>query len=207
MSQRHLFFGLVLMVALVLAVGVPAVASTPSTLTGENLSSSSSQGGSGGCPIWTYTVSGTAAGPYPGTFTETGTSTITPGIFSATFTIRSGTTTVTGSKDATAFVTPGLGGNFICSREGGTTGLTGVPYTATVHTVSGNFRDQGVASVQAAVHHATATLTESFTSSLAEPVLIAPTGKDDCKNDGWKGFPQFRNQGQCVSFVESKRGT
>jgi hypothetical protein len=32
-----------------------------------------------------------------------------------------------------------------------------------------------------------------------------PTNKDQCKNDGWKKFnnPTFKNQGQCVSYVES----
>lgn len=37
------------------------------------------------------------------------------------------------------------------------------------------------------------------------PVLIGPpTSKDQCKNDGWKAFnnPSFKNQGQCVDFVE-----
>jgi hypothetical protein len=34
-----------------------------------------------------------------------------------------------------------------------------------------------------------------------------PTAKDQCKNGGWRAFPQFRNQGQCVSFVESHRQT
>jgi hypothetical protein len=29
-----------------------------------------------------------------------------------------------------------------------------------------------------------------------------PTSKDQCKNDGWRNFPQFKNQGQCVAFVE-----
>jgi hypothetical protein len=32
------------------------------------------------------------------------------------------------------------------------------------------------------------------------PVL--PTSKDQCKDGGWKNFPQFKNQGDCVSFVE-----
>ena len=48
---------------------------------------------------------------------------------------------------------------------------------------------------------------ENFTSSLAQPVLIAPTNKDQCKNDDWKNFPQFKNQGQCVSFVERQPKT
>jgi hypothetical protein len=31
-----------------------------------------------------------------------------------------------------------------------------------------------------------------------------PTDKNQCKNDGWKRFtyPSFKNQGECVSFVE-----
>jgi hypothetical protein len=28
-----------------------------------------------------------------------------------------------------------------------------------------------------------------------------PASKDQCKNGGWKNFPGFKNQGQCVSFV------
>jgi hypothetical protein len=49
----------------------------------------------------TYTISGTAEGPYPGTFTETGTIVLTGGVvtsFSATFTITSGPTTLQGTK-------------------------------------------------------------------------------------------------------------
>ena len=32
-----------------------------------------------------------------------------------------------------------------------------------------------------------------------------PTNKDQCKNDGWKTFssPEFKNQGQCVSYVQT----
>lgn len=28
-----------------------------------------------------------------------------------------------------------------------------------------------------------------------------PTSKEQCKNGGWQGFPGFKNQGDCVSFV------
>jgi hypothetical protein len=28
-----------------------------------------------------------------------------------------------------------------------------------------------------------------------------PTSKDQCKNDGWRDFPQFKNQGECIAFV------
>jgi hypothetical protein len=31
------------------------------------------------------------------------------------------------------------------------------------------------------------------------PVL--PTSKEQCKNGGWRNFSQFKNQGDCVSFV------
>jgi hypothetical protein len=34
--------------------------------------------------------------------------------------------------------------------------------------------------------------------------IVAPTSKAQCKHGGWKTFtnPSFKNQGQCVSFVE-----
>lgn len=39
---------------------------------------------------------------------------------------------------------------------------------------------------------------------LSGPILLSPTSKDQCKKDGWKIFnnPVFKNQGQCVSYVE-----
>jgi streptogramin lyase len=30
-----------------------------------------------------------------------------------------------------------------------------------------------------------------------------PTSKDQCMNGGWMDFPRFKNQGDCVSFVET----
>jgi hypothetical protein len=60
---------------------------------------------------FTFTVTGGAAGPYPGTFTESGSFTLGPAVtypdgnvvftplaFQATFTIISGATTITGQK-------------------------------------------------------------------------------------------------------------
>jgi hypothetical protein len=32
-------------------------------------------------------------------------------------------------------------------------------------------------------------------------LLNVPTSKEQCKNGGWRNFPQFKNQGDCVSFV------
>jgi hypothetical protein len=28
-----------------------------------------------------------------------------------------------------------------------------------------------------------------------------PTSKDQCKNGGWRNFPEFKNQGRCIVFV------
>ncbi|EKE16504.1 MAG: hypothetical protein ACD_11C00004G0002 [uncultured bacterium] len=38
-------------------------------------------------------------------------------------------------------------------------------------------------------------------------ILLTPSGKDECKEEGWKLFnnPTFKNQGNCVSYIESKR--
>jgi hypothetical protein len=33
----------------------------------------------------------------------------------------------------------------------------------------------------------------------AQPPL--PTSKEQCKKGGWRNFPQFKNQGQCIAFV------
>jgi hypothetical protein len=192
--RQSLFFGLALTVALVLAVGLPP-ATAAAVLTGETLSGSSTQGNSSACP--TYSVSGNATGPYPGTFQETGSLDINAGSFSATFTITSGATRITGSKEAHPFAA--------CNP-----GFVQFPaaYTATIHTPNGNFRDDGQSTVAIAfTGPAAALLTETFTSSLAEPVLIAPTSGDQCKNGGWRAFPQFKNQGQCVSSVQGQPQT
>ena len=51
------------------------------------------------------------------------------------------------------------------------------------------------------------------TPGLATGIVLAsprqtpaePTSKEQCKHDGWRAFPQFKNQGQCVSFVASRK--
>ena len=35
-----------------------------------------------------------------------------------------------------------------------------------------------------------------------DPGARVPTSKEQCKNGGWRNFPEFKNQGQCVAFVE-----
>ncbi len=39
---------------------------------------------------------------------------------------------------------------------------------------------------------------QDFTVTDAQSI---PTSKDQCKNNGWRNFPGFKNQGDCVSFV------
>jgi len=47
-----------------------------------------------------------------------------------------------------------------------------------------------------------------FNGVLQVPAGTGPASKDQCKNGGWKAFsnPTFKNQGQCVSFVEHHNG-
>lgn len=40
---------------------------------------------------------------------------------------------------------------------------------------------------------------------IAVTPLPRPTSKAQCKNGGWRNFPQFKNQGDCVSFVNNGR--
>jgi pimeloyl-ACP methyl ester carboxylesterase len=42
-----------------------------------------------------------------------------------------------------------------------------------------------------------------LTGQQAGDVLLLPSSKDECKKNGWKVFEKFKNQGQCVSFVET----
>ena len=47
----------------------------------------------------------------------------------------------------------------------------------------------------------TAIFTGDITVIDAQPF---PTSKDQCKNDGWRDFSQFKNQGLCIAFVERR---
>ena len=174
--------------------GLALAAAPPPTLSGEALNGTGT--GSSLCPSPTFTVSGTAGNPYSGSFSETGNWTSTS--FSATFTIISGTTTITGSKS-------GGSGTCVNDPQMGTipesASQTG-PYTATIHTPSGNFVDAGLSAGSVTVGaFVGAPLNETFTSTLPQPRPLAPTSFAQCMNNGWRNFPQFKNQGDCVSFV------
>jgi hypothetical protein len=36
---------------------------------------------------------------------------------------------------------------------------------------------------------------------IVHDAMPLPTTKDQCKNGGWHNYPQFKNQGQCIAFV------
>ncbi len=179
-------------VVLAIAVAQPAAAqgSSPPTLSGESLS---------GVPQVTftcnlsatstvsYTVSGMATGPYPGTFTETGTATLgpqpLPGIavpiltFQASLTITSGTDRITGTKSlftgpqnlATnlGFCVPGFIRSFGVAAT----------YSAQIVTPNGVFSDHGLAG--AALNEGSLfsvpNFVEFFVSSLPAPTPVSIT--------------------------------
>jgi hypothetical protein len=31
-----------------------------------------------------------------------------------------------------------------------------------------------------------------------------PASKEQCKTGGWRNFPQFQNEGQCIKFVQQR---
>jgi hypothetical protein len=40
-------------------------------------------------------------------------------------------------------------------------------------------------------------------TSAVDSHIVVLASEEQCKNGGWRNFPQFRNQGDCVSFVET----
>jgi hypothetical protein len=175
-----------------------AQAATPASLAGETFTSQHVNGstltgvcdGRGGS--FSFSLSGTAAGPFPGTFTESGSfSAPRNGFtsnFSSTFTITSTVGTVTGTKHLV-----GTNSQAVCDSEGfvRTSNLTTL-YTATIN---GAQRNTGAATVSiAGLVGGSPIFTENFGS----------TGivQERCKHGGWKSFGiLFKNQGDCVSFV------
>jgi hypothetical protein len=104
---------------------------------------------------WTYSASGVATGPYPGTFTETGTVYVSSTGLGETgplvsvhadFTIASGTTIVTGTKDMTMVAT-NTGSCLATASSYDAKFSSAMSYKATIDTASGSFADAGSASI------------------------------------------------------------
>jgi len=134
---------------LLLAAPTASAQVPPPTLTGESLTGTTTTTTSatcdpGGTSTFSYQTSGVAAGPYNGTFTETGTVTVGPqpipantfsapgGIvmsWTASFTITSATpaATITGTKSLLP-PPPGFSADVVGVCEDGTRGIDGFPH-------------------------------------------------------------------------------
>ena len=152
-----------------------------------------------------FAGSGFATGPYPGTFTVNGMVNTTmdasgtvSGTFDETFTITSPAGTVTGTKSGAlpADTSICIGSNFAADNAM-------LRYQATIATAEGNFVDSGASQALLEINtfggRHEVIFGETFSSQGVVPIV--PTSKEQCKDGGWMNFPQFKNQGDCVSFV------
>ena len=198
--MRRLCTALAVGAATLGAAAPSAQAQLPATLTGETLVDTFGGGGTSvdvQCDAetgtGTFTSTGLAAGPYLGTYTESGTFTLptrertdpTPAFataFQATFEIRSGTTVVTGTKT----LVNGFGDCEPAPGEGQPDGAEfitlNVTYDAVIHTPEGDFADRGTSFVVgqdrqniAELPDRTQEFFESFASSLAEAEPLQPS--------------------------------
>lgn len=188
--------GLMLRKAL-LIVGVTALLATaaataakpepPGPLTGELLSAAAYLGHevetdaecqADGSGVFTFSVEGVATGPYPGTFTESGTIVIlsdgTIDSVAVTFEIDSPLATITGTKTVRPFgpfgahCSDGPAGDFVY-------GVLRAFYTAHIRTAAGTFRDEGRTTGEFYGGDANeGGISEQFFSSLAEVVELKP---------------------------------
>src|SRR3954454_97864 len=148
-------------------------------LTGETFSGSGETTGTVACDFsqaterFSFTSSGTASGPYAGTYSESGTVTLNSSEdvvgFDATFTISSPSGDVQGSK---SFGPQTVGGSGFCGpsgRQNSEGQATGLSYTAQITAPDGKFNDSGLSDAQVesffAASGETGTLAEDFTST------------------------------------------
>jgi hypothetical protein len=185
-----------------------------------------------GRPTISYKATGPALGPYPGTYSETGIATLervmqanigVPLIaFQAQFAIDSPVGRVTGTKHLVLDPT-----NYgICNTDTSLGFPVGIhvaqmyetSYTATITTATATCTTQGTSRVDVAEQHAPAHPNVHYhrfdqffltgTTPLCTVAPARPTSKNQCKNGGWRRFrnPSFKNQGQCVKFVNHHNG-
>ena len=143
-------------------------------------------------------MSGTAAGPFPGTFTESGSFTTVRsgflGDFSSTFTITSTAGTVTGSKGFA-----GDNGAASCSFLGGAV-LVSASNLATTYIATINGTQPTTGTATASIEGLLGMALPDFSENFASTGTVQLTSKQQSKNGGWQSFG-FKNQGVCVGFV------
>jgi hypothetical protein len=183
---------LVLLAVLAMATTAEAGGSSAPSLAGEVMLAGSDSGLPAGTSMfeatlrcgatapswWTYSASGVATGPYPGTFTETGTVYVnstglgeTGPLISvhADFTIASGTTIVTGSKDMT-MVAANTGSCLATASSYDAKFASSMSYKATIDTATGSFTDAGSASIDSE-------RAESFDISQTPPASLSSVSR------------------------------
>ena len=216
-------------------VAVPSLASAqtpPPAFGGEALSENdptitNCAAGSGGGPI-AYEASGTATGPYAGTFSETGTVTVGPEegptarqrvtAASISFTVDSPAGQVTGTKTFVPAGDPNINvATGRCDFDGAGGSITifadDLRYSVTIQTPDGQTCTQsGGASLQVIDDSSVLAdrFAENFLNDLSAPAPVCtggepeepelPTSKDDCKDGGYADYG-FKNQGECIAWV------
>ena len=158
-----------------------------------------------GTSTFTFTVTGGASGPYPGTFTETGTVTLGPfGVpgnpfaatsFESAFTISSVAGAVSGTKSLVGFEPTSLG---LCGSAAFPTGGANslrfqgtVSYSATITTPTGSGMDSGESfvnlqdsQIRGQVGFNGFAFAETFTSTAAPADCDGEDQQGDCDEQG-----------------------
>jgi hypothetical protein len=165
-----------------------------------------------------YEADGTAVGPYPGTFEEAGTVTAGPGggfsdrqllTLEAEFTIHSAQGEVTGRKRLPEPVPITTTTRAICVPGAGIQVFalsTALCYQANL---PGGDRDRGSSELIIGRSEPGQNLFDQFLETFTSDPGVGSCGfepqtKEECKDGGFKDFPGFKNQGDCVSFVATK---
>jgi hypothetical protein len=189
---------------------------TPPTLSGESFHQDTPTITAMNCrgidPLtFGYSATGTASGPYPGTFTVSGTVTAFQ-TASSSFTIDSPVGRVTGTFYISG---PGMScagaclGVLNCADHGGQFGCCGPPYReggpyeASITTPTGTFTDHGFFSAEfyRSGDNPLNRFDQSFESSVSAPEPVPPTTKEQCKHGGWRDFG-FESKRKCIRVVK-----
>jgi hypothetical protein len=164
------------------------------------------------------TSTAVASGTNPGFYFELGTVTIVNGVITAwdvgwgIDTVINGENYVSGRKHLNAAGTS----SFSCASGSATGSLNATldysatyqPFTPRPPGTPETGSDSGLATASlnftttsagdpAGAGWSSGTFSEIFLSTLTR----APTKKDECKYDGYAIFPMFKNQGECIAFV------